>query len=485
MTVTLNRGFLLWAIGVLQPVSADELLFYMKHVFSDGGSLPSREFLHSYLIESANMGQTVRILRDPDLFSLTMQGNAYLSRVQRMSRDRERIFLLIDTWNARNTTSREDQAAELGGASPSLNQRAILEGTRANEFGPSVPQGQTHWPRYSKQLAISTGSSSSSRDTFIDLLSFTELSQVHIARRGHGQSAYPDLINLGLMIGLTPRLISQIVARPDRHYRAFQLKKKGGGSRDISSPRVFLKTIQRFISDYIFAGLPLHNAVHSFRHDRSILSNAERHVGNRWVANIDVENFFGSISEDHLRNYFVKMGFDAPSSRILSKLATLGGVLPQGAPTSPVLSNVLLYDFDDIIDRKSKELKINYTRYADDITFSGNNISDIKLMLGFAPTLLTELYGLTINHRKTRILSRRSRQVVTGVVVNDVALPPRSLRRKIRSATYNASRSKEVTAETYNTLSGYIGYFRSFPKLISNKEFADLESNMIMAKSKM
>ncbi|TFZ54443.1 RNA-directed DNA polymerase [Methylorubrum sp. Q1] len=478
MTVTLNRGFILWAVGVLQPVASGELLYYMEHVFENAGALPSENDLHSYLVEAANVGQLIRIMREPDLFSLTIQGNSYLSRSQRMSRDRERIFLLADAWNGRKLTSREEQTTESGGVSPPLLQRTTLEGTGANECGPSVPRGRTHWPRYSKQLTKTTGSSSSSRDTFINFLSFNDATQVNLARRASGRAIQPDAVNLALMIGLTPRLISQIIVRPDRHYRSFPIKKRTGGAREIHAPRVFLKTIQRFIVDYIFHVLPQHDAVHSFRNDRSILSNAQCHVGKQWVAGIDVENFFGSITERHINSHLSSIGLDAPSARTLAKLATLNGVLPQGAPTSPILSNSVLYNFDELMSAEAEKQSLVYTRYADDITISGSSIDCIRSLIACATLLLNDMYGLVINDKKTRVLSRRSRQVVTGVVVNDVALPPRDLRRRMRAASYNATKVEGVNVEALNMLRGYLGYFQEFPDLVDNKEFTDFRKNL-------
>ncbi len=475
MKPVINKRTVLWAIGVLQPVSPEEVRKYYQTVLSDAVRIPDGNELQRFCLDASDMGQLVRVWRDPDLFALSLQGNHYLSDRQRKARDQARIFLLRDARKDRVYLSREVVAAGLGGDAPPADARPTIEGTEANKLGLFVPRGRAYWPRFSQQLSEDTGPSPASRDIFPSLLSFASPPQLALACQQSMDSLTLNLKTLGLMLGISPKLVQQILRRPDRHYRSFELPKRGGGTRQIESPRVFLKVIQQFLADYVLAGLRVSEAVYSYRAGRSIIDNARRHVGTEYVANIDIENFFGSIETPGVEALLVRHGLNETSAALVAGLVTKGGVLPQGAPTSPAISNAFLLSFDETMTAACRERNLTYSRYADDITMSGRDRDTIVDMIRLARERLAADYPLRLNEEKTRVGSRHGQQKVTGVVVNERALPPRTFRRQIRAAFHNAHRQLSVDLERFRRLGGYLSYLKSFDELRGTSELARYE----------
>lgn len=164
-----------------------------------------------------------------------------------------------------------------------------------------------------------------------------------------------------------------------------------------------------------------------------------------------------------------KNGFGEQLSKTIARLTSLNNGLPQGAPTSPILSNAYLYSFDETAAQVGKSTGLNITRYADDITISGKSKDSItKVITLFKQELSAR--GLELNAKKTRIASRGGQQRVAGVVVNNKALPPRTLRRRVRAMFHQANNYPEEHVKKYNILRGYLSYFNSFPALKSGSE---------------
>ncbi len=202
-----------------------------------------------------------------------------------------------------------------------------------------------------------------------------------------------------------------------------------------------------------------------FRAGKSILSNAEIHVGKRFVANIDISNFFGSIKQQEIYTFLQTHGFKHREAKLLSSLVCKSGALPQGAPTSPVLTNAYLHRFDEDMTLLALSKDISYSRYADDMTFSGNDKQPIKDIIESAHLLLLQNYGLNLNKTKTRIASAHSQQRVTGLVVNEKAAPPRELRRRIRAEFHNATKDPKISKAKIAHLRGVLAFLNMFPAL--------------------
>ena len=475
MKTVLNSRAILWAIGVLQPVSAEEIRSYFRTVLDDTGDMPTAKEFHRFCLTASNMNQLVRVGRDPDLFALTLRGSRYLSKDQRRARDRQRMFLLKEARQGRVWASREADATGLGGDAPSVDAWLLQQGGEAKSLGLYVPRGRATWPRISPQQ-LNTGPSPASRDmSSPPFLSFASPKQLAIASRRRVDSLTLDYTTLGLMLGVSPKLVQQIAWRPERHYRSFELPKRSGGVRQIKSPRVFLKVIQQFLADYVLAGLPISNAVFSYRAGASIQDNARRHIGSNYVANIDIRDFFGSIKKDRVMAILTDNGMPGMAAALVGELVTLDDALPQGAPTSPSLSNAFLRPFDDSMGAECHRQGLSYSRYADDITVSGGDKKAIDNTLRMAKSQLAENYSLHLNEDKTRITSRHGQQRVTGLVVNSRAVPPRTFRRKVRAAFHNAKKQGNPDEKCLRRLAGYLSYLKSFDALGGTPELARYE----------
>lgn len=204
-------------------------------------------------------------------------------------------------------------------------------------------------------------------------------------------------------------------------YVTYQIKKKKEGQfRNIEAPIGNLKMLQGVIKDCIELCFTPKKAAHGFVKKRSIVTNAEQHTKRRFVYNIDLENFFPSIHFGRVRGIFEGFPFNFPleMAKHLANICCNDSVLPQGAPTSPIISNLICRNLDSRLIEFAKNNRIKYTRYADDITFSANQpIFENKDFLIELQQLI-EKENFKINTSKVRLQSQAQRQVVTGLIVN-------------------------------------------------------------------
>ena len=175
---------------------------------------------------------------------------------------------------------------------------------------------------------------------------------------------------LAVYLGISRKLIGAIALRPHKYYRRFEIVKANGKKRPIHAPRIFLKTIQRYILDCILTPLDLHEAACGFRRGISCADGAKRHLNRPFLWNIDLKDFFPSITKQQTIQAFLEIGYPAAAASMLASLCCLDEVLPQGAPTSPALANYIFVPIDVQIGEISTAAKIIYTRYADDLSFS-------------------------------------------------------------------------------------------------------------------
>lgn len=210
-------------------------------------------------------------------------------------------------------------------------------------------------------------------------------------------------------------------------YSTFEVPKKNGGNRLISSPCDELKYIQKRLAvkltDYRCTISKNNKISHGFEKERSIMTNSASHIRKKFVLNVDLKNYFESFNFGRVRGYFYKnKNFNLPIevATLLAQLTCYNGSLPQGAPTSPVITNLISTILDVRLLDLVKKYKLNYTRYADDLTFSTND----KYFLTFQSDFLEELEkiilktGFELNPKKTRLMFNNSQQKVTGLVVN-------------------------------------------------------------------
>ncbi len=241
----------------------------------------------------------------------------------------------------------------------------------------------------------------------------------------------PD--HFSLLVGYEFSYIERAAENNKYFYRTFPIPKKAGGERIIAEPLPNLKIIQRWILDNILYKWKPSRFAKAFIPHHSIRDNARFHRNQAMVLSLDLEDFFPSIGFQRILNLFRRMGYTSALSRLLAKLCTLEGSLPQGAPTSPALSNLVTLRLDKRLGGYALKHHLRYTRYADDITFSGN--FDVGKLIYFVRQVVTA-EKLKLNENKTRLMEKHQRQEVTGIVVNKKLQAPRNKRRQLRQAIY-------------------------------------------------
>ncbi len=244
------------------------------------------------------------------------------------------------------------------------------------------------------------------------------------------------------------------------HYVRFKIAKKTGGDRLISAPMPRLKRAQHWILDQILEKVPQHSASHGFRRGRSIVTNAQPHVGAEIVINMDLKDFFPSISYKRIKGLFQSLGYSEAIATVLGLICTEPDIaeveldgktyfiaqgdrhLPQGAPTSPALTNLLCRRLDARLTGLAEFEGYSYTRYADDLTFSGSgkakgedkgNIGELLKQVRH----IVEFEGLTLHPDKTRVLRSTQQQEVTGIVVNEKLNVDRATLKKFRATLHH------------------------------------------------
>ena len=266
------------------------------------------------------------------------------------------------------------------------------------------------------------------------------------------------------------------------HYSRFAIPKKRGGTRVLSSPKRRLRVAQNWLLEHILAPLPVHEAAAAFRPGLSVVDNAARHTGRAVVARIDLKDFFPSVTLPRVRRLFREMGYSGGVATLFALLATeapraavtLDGLprfvaigersLPQGACTSPALTNLLCRRLDSRLAGAAEALGFRYSRYADDLVFSHTEASaPVGILLALARCIIADV-GFTVNEEKTSVLRPQHRQVVTGIVVNETPHVSRPDLRRFRAVLHRcetvgvAEVSRQMGKDARAYASGYLAF---------------------------
>jgi retron-type reverse transcriptase len=258
----------------------------------------------------------------------------------------------------------------------------------------------------------------------------------------------------------------------DALYHTYKLPKRSGGSRRITAPQDTLKYVQRMLIENGFSHVKLPPEAHGFRKGHSIKSNAQPHVGQPAVVNVDIHRFFDSTERRLILRAVRRLADGHLSERtiqFITDLCTYQGALPTGAPTSPYIANIIMTGVDRALAKVCARHGVTYTRYADDLTFSGP--VDAKRILPFAEKVLAEL-GYSIDRKKTQIFRRGRRQMVTGVVVNERPNLPRRIRRRLRAAVHQRSQGQQPVWQgrplSDQGLAGHLSHLNMFSPVEAN-----------------
>jgi len=250
------------------------------------------------------------------------------------------------------------------------------------------------------------------------------------------ENAVPVIYNtshLAGLVGYRKSYLKKAALFTSYFYRDFEILKKNGKKRKISEPLPSLKEIQLWILENILYNIKVSRYAKAYIPKVSIKQNLKFHVKKPLILAVDIEDFFPSIKQSHVETIFQSLGYSSMISNLLAKLCCRDGSLPQGAPTSPYLSNIYLKPLDDSISKYCKENYIHYTRYADDLTFSGK--FNAEALLGLLNTETRKL-SLQINNNKTKVMTPNTRQTVTGIVVNEKPQVSFKKRNEIRQIIY-------------------------------------------------
>ncbi|EMC2815624.1 TPA: retron St85 family RNA-directed DNA polymerase [Klebsiella aerogenes] len=267
--------------------------------------------------------------------------------------------------------------------------------------------------------------------------------------------------DLSQSLRLPKEVISKFSFNNDRYYHRIEMEKKSGGIRHIESPLKELKAIQRWVLRYILDKLSPSSFAKGFVRKKSILDNAKPHEGNQYVLNLDLKDFFTTVQASHVYTLFKNIGYNNNIAFILTSFCTKSGYLPQGAPTSPALSNLVCLRLDHRISTYCKKRALTYTRYADDLCISGNKI----LILQKASYLIKDIIcdeGFTINSKKEKFLGPKVRREVTGLTVTPKITISKKNYCLYRKRIYDLVRTE--TPNKHEIIKGILSFVRSIDK---------------------
>ncbi len=245
---------------------------------------------------------------------------------------------------------------------------------------------------------------------------------------------YRELSSLEKDLGVSAKALYTLSNQKHQHYRMVKIPKGSGEFRELCVPDDFLKAVQSKIAENLLAREEISPYATAYRMGGSTLVNALPHVGNPMVMKLDIRQFFDHCIYPVVKEKaFPAERYSEANRVLLTLLCVHKDALPQGAPTSPAISNIILRDFDNAVGAWCAERQISYTRYCDDMTFSGEfNPQDVRTVV---KSELRKL-GLFLNDKKTVVLRSGQRKSVTGIVVNEKPNVSATYRRKLRQELY-------------------------------------------------
>ena len=270
--------------------------------------------------------------------------------------------------------------------------------------------------------------------------------------------------------GVAADKIERIVLRASHLYKSYRIAKRTNGFRDIHHPSPDLKFLQRWLNRNIFPLLPIHNAAIAYRRGMSIVENGRVHARNKYLLKTDFKNFFPSLTRQdvklvlnrHLKSVIAE--FTAKDVEVILNIVCRYDALTIGAPSSPVLSNAILFNFDDFVSRSCEDKGVIYTRYADDLFFSTNTPNLLTDVLQLIRSDLRDRKSphLALNQHKTVFTSKKRRRLITGLVLtSDGRLSVgRAKKRSIRTLIYLYSKGKLDPGQV-SYLRGYLAFLYS------------------------
>jgi RNA-directed DNA polymerase len=264
------------------------------------------------------------------------------------------------------------------------------------------------------------------------------------------------------LFGFSSKFIGALIRKPERHYRTFVIR-KGKKRREIHAPKVGLKVIQKWLSWHLDQTLKFDDEVYGFVPGRSAPMAATVHCGARWVYSLDIADFFPTTTAQKVTSALQGAGYPDHAAAFVSALCCYGGNLAQGSPASPVLSNLVFRPSDVELKRIAAETASRYTRYADDIVFSG--LGDPPSGLAERVRSVIEEAGWKVANRKERLTQLPQRLKVHGLLVHgSTPRLTKGYRNRIRAITH-LLRHDKVNDKDIALFRGHLSYAKSVEKL--------------------
>lgn len=273
-----------------------------------------------------------------------------------------------------------------------------------------------------------------------------------------------DTYQLSDMFAIGRKNLFSLIRNCDQNYKQINIKKSNGYIRVLYSPITRLKAIQNIILKEILYKIPVSKYATAYRKGAKLIDNAEPHCGKKYLLKMDLRHFFDSITFNQVySSVFNTCRYPKQIGTILTALCCRQDVLPQGAPTSPALSNIVMKSFDDYFGKWCEKRNFSYTRYCDDITVSGD--SSVYSAYLKAKALLENM-GFEINQNKTHFITNTNRQEVTGLVVNERARVSSDYRRKLRQEIHYVTKYGVLDALKHLKDSNYESVYSYYSSLI-------------------
>lgn len=275
----------------------------------------------------------------------------------------------------------------------------------------------------------------------------------------------PEFASKGALLsylGVSNGELKKIWYHREKMYQNFNVAKKSGNPRLINAPDRRLKFLQREIADKLDKVYPVRKPVHGYVTGRSVKSNATSHVKQRFLLNLDLKDFFLSITERRVSGILHSIGVPSDVAETIARICCYGGHLPQGGPASPVLSNMVCFRLDRALLKLAKEEKCIYTRYADDISLSSlRPLAQLfdgalpptgqvapELLSARLPAVFTS-NGFTLNPAKVHYADKHSRRIVTGLKVNEGLNVDRRFVRNVRATLFAVEKNAAAAQTRY------------------------------------
>lgn len=240
--------------------------------------------------------------------------------------------------------------------------------------------------------------------------------------------------HLSLLLGIQKKILAAMINHSASFYRTFEIPKRKGGSRKITAPYPSLLQAQNWIYKNILIDREISEFSHGFTRRRSIITNTIPHTGKKHLLKIDLKDFFPSISKNFVVKVFLDIGYAHNVAFYLASLCCHNNNLAQGASTSPALSNIVCRSLDNRLSALANSYNLCYSRYADDIVFSGDYIT---FHFFEAVTEIINDYGFNINTEKSRLYQAKGKRIVTGISVEHETIRiPREYKREVKKQVF-------------------------------------------------